>query len=560
MDRMNFELEKWLYRVMPWLAGILLTGLVCVTVLVTDGSLPSDLQVTQWVWFSAVMTVVLPLWLAGYIVNPQRTVRIVSESVQWVLMGFGAMEALHGLGQIAGIYPSNHSLFVLTGTFYNPGPYSGYLAAVLPIALHRMLVSNGKKDRLSVVQYYFSMCVLLLICCVLPAGMSRAAWFASLISCGYVVLRAYRVKVKSFVSKHRYAVSGVLIVGALLASSAYFMKRDSADGRLLIWKITSQAIASSPWGEENGRTFSAIYGDAQERYFTNCEYSESEAWVAGTPDFAFNEFLQIAVEHGIWVSVLLVTVLLMLLKIAGSRKHLAGMGGCLVSLMVFACFSYPLHIPAIVSVWLLTLMVLCGEGLVMIKRKRNAVAVLLPVVVAGLTASMNMYGIYSERTRAVREWMSVRVFYHSGAFNAAAEKYGKLYDKMSWHKDFCFEYGRTLYKAGSYSDAENVLLKAMKVSGDPMILNMLGRNAQESGKHGKAEKYLLRSTRRLPERVYPHYLLVKLYAEPEYFDRVKLIREAECVLNAEPKVNSTAIREMRQEVKKILEDKMCCKK
>lgn len=560
MHVMNVELRKWLYRVIPWLVGILLTGLVCVTVLVTDGSLPSDLQGTQWVWLSVVMTVVLPLWLAGYIVNPQRTVRIVSESVQWVLMGFGAMEALHGLGQIAGIYPSNHSLFVLTGTFYNPGPYSGYLAAVLPIALHRMLVSNGKKDRLSVAQYYFSMCVLLLICCVLPAGMSRAAWFASLISCGYVVLRVYRVKVKSFVSKHRYAVSGVLIVGALLASSAYFMKRDSADGRLLIWKITSQAIASSPCGEENGRTFSAIYGDAQERYFTNCEYSESEAWVAGTPDFAFNEYLQIAVEYGVWVSILLVTVLLVLSMIAGGRKQLAGIDGCLVSLMVFACFSYPLHIPAIVSVWLLTLMVLCGEGLVMIKRKRNAVAVLLPVVVAGLTASMDMYGIYSERTRAVREWMPVRVLYHSGAFNAAAEEYGKLYDKMSWNKDFCFEYGRALYKARSYGKAEEVLLKAMEVSGDPMILNMLGRNAQESGEYGKAEKYLLRSTRRLPERVYPHYLLVKLYAEPEYFDRIKLIREAECVLNAEPKVNSTAIREMRQEVKKILEDKMCCKK
>lgn len=560
MHIMNVELRKWLYRVIPWLVGILLTGLVCVTVLVTDGSLPSDLQGTQWVWLSVVMTVVLPLWLAGYIVNPQRTVRIVSESVQWVLMGFGAMEALHGLGQIAGIYPSNHSLFVLTGTFYNPGPYSGYLAAVLPIALHRMLVSNGKKDRLSVAQYYFSMCVLLLICCVLPAGMSRAAWFASLISCGYVVLRVYRVKVKSFVSKHRYAVSGVLIVGALLASSAYFMKRDSADGRLLIWKITSQAIASSPCGEENGRTFSAIYGDAQERYFTNCEYSESEAWVAGTPDFAFNEYLQIAVEYGVWVSILLVTVLLVLSMIAGGRKQLAGIDGCLVSLMVFACFSYPLHIPAIVSVWLLTLMVLCGEGLVMIKRKRNAVAVLLPVVVAGLTASMDMYGIYSERTRAVREWMPVRVLYHSGAFNAAAEEYGKLYDKMSWNKDFCFEYGRALYKARSYGKAEEVLLKAMEVSGDPMILNMLGRNAQESGEYGKVEKYLLRSTRRLPERVYPHYLLVKLYAEPEYFDRIKLIREAECVLNAEPKVNSTAIREMRQEVKKILEDKMCCKK
>lgn len=555
MHNMSVELKKWLYRVMPWLAGVLLTGLVGGTVLVTDGSLPSDLQGEQWMWLSAVMTVVLPLWLAGYIVNPQRTVRIVSETVQWVLMGFGAVEALHGLGQIVGIYPSNHSLFVLTGTFYNPGPYSGYLAAVLPIALYRMLVLKGKKDRLSVVQYYLSMCVLLLICCVLPAGMSRAAWFASLLSCGYVVLRVYHVKVKSFVSEHRYAVLGVLILGLLFASGTYFMKRDSADGRLLIWKITSRAIACNPWGEENGRTFSAIYGDAQERYFTDCEYSESEAWVAGTPDFAFNEYLQIAVEYGVWVSVLLVTVLLMLLKIAGSRKHLAGMGGCLVSLMIFACFSYPLHIPAIVSVWLLAVIVLSGEGLVMIKRKRYAVAVLLPVVVAGLTVSVNMYGMYYVRTRAVREWMPVRVLYHSGAFKAAAEEYGKLYDKMSWNKDFCFEYGRALYKAGSFGEAEEVLLKAMTVSGDPMILNILGRNAHESGEYGKAEKYLLRSTSRLPERVYPHYLLVKLYAEPEYFDRVKLIREAEYVLNVEPKVNSTAIREMRQEVKKILEDK-----
>lgn len=560
MHNMSVGLRKWLYRVMPWLAGILLTGLVGGTVLVTDGSLPSDLQGEQWLWLSAVMTVVLPLWLAGYIVNPQRTVRIVSETVQWVLMGFGAVEALHGLGQIVGIYPSNHSLFVLTGTFYNPGPYSGYLAAVLPIALYRMLVLNGKKDRLSVVQYYLSMCVLLLICCVLPAGMSRAAWFASLLSCGYVVLRVYHVRVKSIVSEHRHAVLGMLILGLLFVSGAYFMKRDSADGRLLIWKITSQAIAGNPWGEENGRTFSAIYGDAQERYFTDCEYSESEAWVAGTPDFAFNEYLQTAVEYGVWVSVLLVTVLLMLLKIAGSRKHLAGMGGCLISLMVFACFSYPLHIPAIVSVWLLAVIVLSGEGLVMIKRKRYAVAVLLPVVVAGLTVSVNMYGMYYVRTRAVREWMPVRVLYHSGAFKAAVEEYGKLYDKMSWNKDFCFEYGRSLYKAGSCGEAEEVLLEAMTVSGDPMILNILGRNAHESGEYGKAEKYLLRSTSRLPERVYPHYLLVKLYAEPEYFDRVKLIREAEYVLNTEPKVNSTAIREMRQEVKKILEEKNVVKK
>lgn len=66
---------------------------------------------------------------------------------------------------------------------------------------------------------------------------------------------------------------------------------------------------------------------------------------------------------------------------------------------------------------------------------------------------------------------------------------------------------------------------------------------------------MIRSTHRLPERIYPHYLLVKLYSESEYFNRIKLIKEAKYVLNAKPKVNSIAIKEMRQEVKKILKDK-----
>ena len=146
--------------------------------------------------------------------------------------------------------------------------------------------------------------------------------------------------------------------------------------------------------------------------------------------------------------------------------------------------------------------------------------------------------------------MPARVLYNSGAFKTAVKEYGKFYERMNWHKDFCFEYGRALYKAGSYGKAEEILLEAMTVSGDPMILNILGRNAQERGEYEKAEKYLIRSTHRLPERIYPHYLLVKLYSESEYFNRIKLIKEARYVLNAKPKVNSIAIKEMRQEVKK----------
>lgn len=94
----------------------------------------------------------------------------------------------------------------------------------------------------------------------------------------------------------------------------------------------------------------------------------------------------------------------------------------------------------------------------------------------------------------------------------------------------------------------------MMYSNDPMILNIIGKNYQALGAYEKAEEYLIRSTHRLPGRIYPYYLLAKLYAESEYCQPDKLKRAAEVVLTKEPKVKSTAIREMREDVKKIIVD------
>ena len=89
----------------------------------------------------------------------------------------------------------------------------------------------------------------------------------------------------------------------------------------------------------------------------------------------------------------------------------------------------------------------------------------------------------------------------------------------------------------------------MAHSCDPMSLNIIGKNYQAIGKYEKAEEYFIRSTHRLPGRIYPYYLLAKLYAEPEYQHPEKLKQAVQIVLTKEPKVQSTAIREMREEVK-----------
>ena len=62
--------------------------------------------------------------------------------VTWVLIVLGGIEAIWGLRQIYGLAVSNHSLYALTGSFYNPGPYSGYLAMIFPLCLHESLLIN----------------------------------------------------------------------------------------------------------------------------------------------------------------------------------------------------------------------------------------------------------------------------------------------------------------------------------------------------------------------------------------------------------------------------------
>ena len=94
----------------------------------------------------------------------------------------------------------------------------------------------------------------------------------------------------------------------------------------------------------------------------------------------------------------------------------------------------------------------------------------------------------------------------------------------------------------------------MRISSDAMVLNIIGKNCQALGQYKEAEEWFIRSTRRLPNRIYPYYLLTKLYAEhPDVFPKEKLDWAARMVQKKDAKVESTAIREMREEVKKMLD-------
>ena len=113
--------------------------------------------------------------------------------------------------------------------------------------------------------------------------------------------------------------------------------------------------------------------------------------------------------------------------------------------------------------------------------------------------------------------------------------------------------GHCLHKLNEYEASNEILQEASDYSCDPMIFNIMGKNNQLLKRYELAEEYYLRSSYRLPGRIYPYYLLAKLYAEQGYYQPEKLKMMANTVLTKEPKVYSKAIEEMRSEMKVLLD-------
>ncbi|RJV64780.1 hypothetical protein DWW30_01220 [Bacteroides sp. AF15-14LB] len=520
-----------------WMAVLALLSMVCIA---SSGLLPAE-TVGQWVWFDKASFLLAGCILSALIFKSKGDFISLDSVISWVLVVLGGSEAILGLRQLYGFATSGHSMYALTGSFFNPGPYSGYLAMILPVCLYQWLVCGRRGGRV------VSGGVMLLILCVLPAGMSRSAWLAAGVSClcVYAWHMDWTDKFRLLWQQQRQRVVMVVVGGfcvLLLAGYLLFvLKPDSARGRLFMWKITCRAIAEKPLTGYGIHNFAAAYGNAQETYFAAGDYEPWEERVAGSPEYAFNEYLQAAVELGIPLAVcLLVVVVLCLYR--GVRKGRYGICGAILSLMIFSFSSYPLQLPVFI-VTFGGLLVACLFGAD--RWQWLGVAVLVGII-GGFRLKNDL-----QVEQACREWMNARVLYSAGAYQSAEKEYGRLYPLLRDRASFLFEYGHGLHKQQQFSKSNRILKEALLRSCDPMILNVIGKNYQQMGDCLSAEDWFIRSTHRLPGRIYPYYLLAKLYAEPGFRQPDKFEKMKRMVLTKEPKVHSTAIRQMREEIKKI---------
>ena len=175
-----------------------------------------------------------------------------------------------------------------------------------------------------------------------------------------------------------------------------------------MWRIACRAVAEQPLLGYGMGGFAAAYGDAQEAYFATGDYELWEERVAGSPEYAFNEYLQTAVELGGPLTLCLLAVVLFCLYIGIKNKRF-GICGAVFSLMIFSFSSYPLQLPVFV-VTAVCLLLAC------ILRNYRWEWMGLVILAGGIGATRLKNDLCMEQ--ACRNWMNARIFYNAAAYGS----------------------------------------------------------------------------------------------------------------------------------------------
>lgn len=445
------------------------------------------------------------------------------------------------MGQLLGYDISNHYRFIVTGSFFNPGPCGIFLAGVFVLSVAMQRKGYRKIGiNLMFIRYVTANVAFGATLVAMVPTMSRAGWIGAL--AGVVLL--YRKEIAGRIRISRRWVVGGGVVGLMVVLAlVYLLKKDSANGRLFIWQNTIVAYSKAPIFGVGIDGFERAYAEVQHDYFKEkkaLEQDNRQAELAGVVESAFNEplalFLLLGATGGILAAIAL----------GFKLRRLTDYGCVVLALLVASLFSYTFYIPSIAILFIFALAQLPDRRI----GKMRWANVLMFGAMGGvaLVFDFQEYG----HLGVYREWKNKSVYYLSEDYQGVADEYEKLYPTLQNNFKFLFEYGHSLHKTGRYEESNAILEQGIRHSADPMFWNIMGNNYLALKQYDRSEAAYLRAFYTCPHRLYPLYLLTKLGAEQR--DIVKMEYYGRFLLDKRPKVSSLAVDEMKAEIKGILEN------
>lgn len=487
----------------------------------------------------------------------------------------GLFEAVLGLLQLFGFINSSNSYFKITGTFFNPAPYSLYLASIFPIALGVFLFNNDiefegvntEEIKIKRFSYYVSLLTVFSIFIILPATMNRASWIG--VGAGSLVILNHQFQFNNLLNKHLrnktskfYSIFIITVFIIITGYALFVMKERSSNGRLLIWQITAKKISDKPLFGYGVARFEAEYNNWQANFFEtrHKEMDGQEGMIAGNTKYCFNEFLELTSEIGVIGSILFIVVIFLVFSETHSlkNKNLKAnkiIKSSLFAIIICALVSIPFYtLPVfIIFFFLIGLVSVQTEESCSFKRvnlKFSQLRTRIMTLMFLLPISLILIIVAFRQNKSYHTWKDATLLYYSSNYTEACKSYSAIQNSFRFSGTFLQYYGKALFMHKEYQKSAEILEQAKNYTCDELLFTTLGDTYKSLARFSEAEKTYLHAIHMAPNKLYPLFLLANLYFDTG--QNTKFLETAHTILLKEIKVQSPASEEIIQKTRELI--------
>lgn len=396
------------------------------------------------------------------------------------------LEGLWCILQFLDKIPSESLDFDVTGSFANPNVVAMFLALSLPAVLY--LCFKAPTIYLKVIQYL----MLLIVCIGLLLLECRTAILGGAFS-SVLFLTLHFNLFKRFSRKYLFlGILAIVILSIPIGRQLYLHKKDSADGRMLIWRISAQMVLDSPMRGYGTGMFEKEYNLKQAKAIQEEKLSQNELKNASFVLMAYNDYLEQAIEGGIPALILFVAMLLSFLysppKKEKNRTTLispvdSNSSSCYVaysgiaSFAFMAFFNFILNAISVMFLFCVYAGILCANTSSHKKLLDFSIKPQIIRIIFFLLASCSFYVVYSQLNIA-KESRQTKLAHDSlenGNIQEAENLLLPLRESQKKSVSFCITYGNLLYAQNKYAESLEQFNCAKKYSSNPELYDMVAK-------------------------------------------------------------------------------------
>ena len=421
---------------------------------------------------------------------------------------------------------------VFTGFLHNSGLWGEFVAMTL-IGNIGLIHLNKKSKKTSTLLTFVSF----IVSFMLYESDSRASWLSFSIG----ILTFFSPLIIKHLPKSIIIRTGSLLIliclCTYLISGLYSYKKDSADGRILIWKISLEMVKDKPILGYGFDGFRKNYMNYQAAYLQEKQLPETINNLADDNHHAFNEFLRIIIEQGI-IGVIILFIFLTTIGYTIYKYKLyidtvsRTIISCLTALLFFSFFSYPLstfHINALIVI-LLAGLACSSQDTPIWKLQIRSISLIIPYSIIFFISSVYLFS-YS---KANSDWLNtLKGVYTNDNILEEARK------KLSGNPYFLSTYGKYLNKKKRYSKAASILSQSIKEYPSYYTVMELGISYKAKKKYTEAMHCFVKAMHMIPHKIKPLYFMMELYYDQK--DYKSAIQLSNRILCKQPKIRSSEL-------------------